>query len=706
MLDSSSGSSRGLQLANKGDEIVLADEYLFFDPGNEHQHIIDMVVYGNTTFITNFNSVSYPFNSTSQWFGKSVYNVSEGEILKRNRKQSPSDILDITAEFLDMDSAADWENYRVYHPGQSDFKFKSITYSGSATVFSSPDSAYEIISSELEKAKTTIYLSIYQFHNLYLMDKMINASARGVDVKVFIDGSPVGGLTDLGRFVASELVSADCEVRFIRSVSKENIHRRYNFVHTKYAVIDNVTTIVMSENWKTSGVPVYNTIGNRGWGIALRSNELAKDFADVFFLDWNPEMRDIHPFNSSHNKYGAPPDDFIPSWSVYGGDYKPRFESRTVNGEFQVTPVFAPDTTMDQYDSIIEMIGSAEKSVYIEQLNCYIDWDTKGREIRNLYLDAAIDAARRGCEVKILLDSAFANPDYAGLDNFDTVQYINAIAKEENLTGTLQAKLIYLDGYEGNNQLSLLHNKGIIVDGKITLISSINWATGSVIHNREAGVIIENAKIARFYTELFNYDWNLSVSELLKIYVLHSDTRDIKPGDSTEYVISIMNTQPIDMDVLLSLPRLEPGWQAELDKSSISLPSSDSVDSKPAEVRLTVIAPDQEFIDTYLKENDIEQLENRIKTLELGLVAEARGMAAEVVYTNTRLMAEADDSEQDKSKQNDQLDRSMFDPWLVLVLLAVMLIIGAVARDLIQARLKGKKKGEKESPDEVDEQEE
>jgi hypothetical protein len=56
--------------------------------------------------------------------------------------------------------------------------------------------------------------------------------------------------------------------------------------------------------------------------------------------------------------------------------------------------------------------------------------------------------------------------------------------------------------------LSKLHNKGMIVDGKWTLISSINWNRNSVAQNREAGVIIENEEVAQYFTDLFYWDYN------------------------------------------------------------------------------------------------------------------------------------------------------------------------------------------------------
>ncbi|WP_455392051.1 phospholipase D-like domain-containing protein [[Eubacterium] cellulosolvens] len=689
ILDPSTGSSRGPRFANKGDEIVLADEYLFSDLGLEHEHIIDMVVFGNSTFISDWINISYPFNAT-HWLGPSVYNITHGEVLKRNRVEELVQQPKQLPKFLDSNSAFDWETNRVYKPGQSDFSFDTIEYTGSVTVFSSPDSSYEVISNELNKAQISIYLSVYQFHNPYLMDDLINASLRGIDVKVLLDGAPVGGLTDAARFVAQQLDQNGCEVRFM-SAAADDIQRRYRFIHTKYVVIDNFTTIVMSENWKTSGVPIDNTAGNRGWGIVLRNAESAGEYVQVFFHDWNPNMGDSIGYNTTNQKFGAPPEDFVMSWAVFGGDYGPRFPSRTINGQFKVTPVVAPDTTLDHYDSILDMISSATTSVFIEQLDCYIDWDTKDRKIPNLYLQAAIAAARRGCDVRFLLDSAFASPDDPGLDNYDTVKYINSIAQAENLTHNLQAKLIHLTGWAGKNQLEKVHNKGIIVDGNKTLVSSINWATGSVLYNREAGVIIENEQVAKFFTEIFFYDWNLTVHELINGYVLYSDTRDIQPGDSTEYTISFVNTEPEQLSINLSLTGLMPGWNASFDIMQFKLDSSAQNVSGPMEVRLTVNAPTREYLNEHIDYVNLQSNDTPILTLELGVNVETKGMAADIFFTKTNLMLDTEPKDKDSTGSETVLDRSMIDPWVVVVLLAIVLIIGAVLRDLVRAKLDNKK---------------
>ena len=55
-----------------------------------------------------------------------------------------------------------------------------------------------------------------------------------------------------------------------------------------------------------------------------------------------------------------------------------------------------------------------------------------------------------------------------------------------------------------------IHNKGVLVDGNKTLISSINWTENAVTHNRETAVVITSSDIFNHYESLFNSDWQVS----------------------------------------------------------------------------------------------------------------------------------------------------------------------------------------------------
>ena len=57
-----------------------------------------------------------------------------------------------------------------------------------------------------------------------------------------------------------------------------------------------------------------------------------------------------------------------------------------------------------------------------------------------------------------------------------------------------------------------IHNKGVVVDGNKTLISSINWDENAVEKNREAAVVITSTDIYNHYEALFQHDWDVSTN--------------------------------------------------------------------------------------------------------------------------------------------------------------------------------------------------
>lgn len=465
-----------LTLSNTGDEVILKDN---------NDQIIDVVIYGASSYMD------------SGWSGTQIEDVGEGVILERDRNE-------ITWEYVDTNTSSDWDDSRVYFVGQSHFSYETFSFEGNVTVFTSPDSSFKEVTNEINNAQKSIYLNVYQFHNLYLMDHILDAINRGVDVKIMLEGYPVSGIDDEERYIANRTVDAGGEVRFMINDDENNIHDRYDYNHAKYVIIDNTTTIIMSENWKYTGVPVNNTYGNRGWGITINNQDIADYFNKVFFDDWKPESKDSFPFTANSvygNKYGNPGPDFEPNRTILTGNYTYLFDSKNIIGSFNISPVLAPDNALMQTKAIIGMINKAEESVYIESLYINKNWGTEANPEPNPFLESTINASRRGCYVKILLDST-----YSDAYNDETFEYVNNIATSEGLT--LEARLIDLE----TTGLNKTHNKGVIVDGREVLISSINWNENSPKYNREVGVIIENEEVGRFYTDVFLYDWNFTAA--------------------------------------------------------------------------------------------------------------------------------------------------------------------------------------------------
>ena len=121
----------------------------------------------------------------------------------------------------------------------------------------------------------------------------------------------------------------------------------------------------------------------------------------------------------------------------------------------------------------------------------------------NPFLDEAIRAARRGVRVRVLLDSYYYNTE-GPADNDEMVRFINNLAAEENLP--LEARLADLEA----NNIEKIHNKGVIVDGRSVLVSSINWNDNSPRFNRETGVIIDHDGVGEYFSRVFEDDWAAS----------------------------------------------------------------------------------------------------------------------------------------------------------------------------------------------------
>lgn len=362
--------------------------------------------------------------------------------------------------------------------GQS--RFSPATYTGATVMtFVSPDCSREVMEEVLASAGSEVLVNIYEFTDTGIATMIKDADKRGANVSVLLEGGPVGGIAAEEHCAVALLERSGIAVTSMTTTP--DAHAKYRYNHAKYIVIDRSGVLITSENFKPSGFPITNTGGNRGWGVYIMHEGLAAYFADVF--TWDISGGDCIPFETSYDTCdaGDPAEPYSPEFApaVY--------ESATV------TPVLAPDTS----HLIGDFIDEARISVDIEQ--AYIsNWS---EDSPNPYLTAAVNASRRGVNVRILLDSYWYNIQEND-DNDEMAAFINDLAAREGLP--LEARCAHLD----DGTPSKIHNKGVIVDGGAVLISSINWNENSACFNREAGVIIDHPGVGQYYTAVFENDWN------------------------------------------------------------------------------------------------------------------------------------------------------------------------------------------------------
>jgi len=347
------------------------------------------------------------------------------------------------------------------------------------TTFVNPDCSYRSLENFVLNTSSSLYIATYEFTNpciAELLEKKDNTK-----IILLVENVPVSGMKSDEKKILCEL-----EKNNIRVV----LYDGEGFHHAKYIIRDNSSVLIASENFGYTGFSKNPSFGNRGWGAVVKDNEIANDFLKTFFED----LKISKEFVCKLDNYNT-------TCSPEVGDYSPGIEPKEFSNQ-EVYSIFAPNATED----VLELIDSANKSIYIQQMYIYKYWgsrkDGSVDETPNLFLEKVINKSREGVDVKILLDSYWYNIDKKNpVSNYYTVEYINQVAEKENLT--LEARLISLD----KTKLEKIHNKGMIIDNITVLVSSINWNEHSPKNNREAGVVIKGDS-AKYYTKVFFCDWN------------------------------------------------------------------------------------------------------------------------------------------------------------------------------------------------------
>lgn len=348
--------------------------------------------------------------------------------------------------------------------GATAFEARDLPADG-ALAFVLPDSPGVPLET-LRGADERILLAGYTFSSEPAAGELRTAAARGVEVRVLVDGTPVGGQTVAEANALDSLVDAGVPVRVF-----DGPVVRYRFHHPKYAVVDD-RVIVLTENWKPSGT---GGRASRGWGIVIESAPVADALAAVFVADagWEDTV-DWQRYRENRRFVMDDP---------ATGSYPERFDPAFVEVS-SVRIAVAPDNAEAE---ILALLEGAEESIRIEQVT--IDPD-------HAFLRAAIEAAERGVHVRILLDDSW----YVERENRAIVERLEGRAEREALP--LEARLV-----DSHGEFEKIHAKGVVVDDRRTLVGSVNWNENSVRHNREVAVVVESEAAAAFYAAVFDADW-------------------------------------------------------------------------------------------------------------------------------------------------------------------------------------------------------
>lgn len=452
---------------------------------------------------------------TPGWLGPAVwpwspsnYFGAEGQILYRKRDQDtgqPWPDSDGAADWV-QDAADPWHGRRVRYPGwdlDSFFWTARVTETAALTVAVGPDHLLPVVVDQLDGAQQSIVIEGYTFESQPLADLLLQKLAEGVEVTLLLEGGPAGGMAPAQRWIAGQIHQAGGQVWFMHGGAA---HTRYRYQHAKFLLVDGRLALVGTENLNPTGMPADDkgdgTAGRRGVYLITDAPGVVQRLQAIVAADLDPGHHlDLAGCDDVPELCSGTPPPAAPNWTTYTVAFSHPLK---VRGEMAFEVVHSPENSLRTADGLLGLVGraGAGDTVLVEQFYEHLYWgaaDGTPLADPNLRLEAYLDAARRGAQVRILLNE-YVFGEYEN-ENLDTVAYLRTRAAAEGLD--LEVRLANPTALGLHNKMVLVHAGG---RGYVH-VGSINGSEVSSKVNREVALQVQSDEAYDYLHTVFDHDW-------------------------------------------------------------------------------------------------------------------------------------------------------------------------------------------------------
>jgi hypothetical protein len=396
----------------------------------------------------------------------------------------------------------------AYTPPDGD-ELEEITAAMSITCHVSPDAGWRMLRPFLGTTTRSLHVGMYDFtapHVLRTVTSMLRNS--NAEFQMVLDpGESLPGENDPDSTKADDLH----ETSVIRSLKRAGGQRVSiapastgagglfaNAYHIKVAVRDRNSLWLSSGNWQSSNQPNIDFLAddadtslipryNREWHVVVEHQGLARTFQR--FLDH--DFRQASEAPEAASVPVAMPDLFI--------DEAAYFEEERARLALQV---FAPQKFTFSGSNHVRIMPLLSPDNYHAQILDLLK--THRRSLGKFYFqNQSLNPVKRPTdEFQEMLDIL------AELSN-DHDKDVRFIFRD---IGSVRKKIesLQLAGFNMSRvriQRSC-HTKGIIIDSEILVIGSHNFSNDGVQYNRDASLIIYDARVAKYFEDVFLHDWD------------------------------------------------------------------------------------------------------------------------------------------------------------------------------------------------------
>ena len=136
-----------------------------------------------------------------------------------------------------------------------------------------PDDSVQPILDAIDGAKKSLRIKMFIFTDASLLDAVIAAHRRGVNVRIMLNPKRRNGVSENDES-RSKLEAAGIEVR--------DSNPAFDLTHEKSMVVDDKTAFVKSLNWQTK-----NLTGTRDYAVITRHKHEVEEIINGFEADWS-----------------------------------------------------------------------------------------------------------------------------------------------------------------------------------------------------------------------------------------------------------------------------------------------------------------------------------------------------------------------------------------------------------------------------------
>ncbi len=372
---------------------------------------------------------------------------------------------------------------------------KAVQDQMTLTCHASPDAGWPTLGPFLAATETSLTVGMYDFTSGHILEA-VQAALKGKnkELKLVLDHPPRNKTADQSdEDTHSELADTlGDRLTFAWALERADPMAAAwlfpNAYHIKVAVRDGSAFWLSSGNWNNSNQPDIDPLtdpagaaavarkSDRDWHVIVEHEGLAGLFEKYLLNDL--QVAQEHQVGESAAVLAAMSalaELAAPEQTIAARVPHQYFPPKKISGTVKVQPLLTPD---NYSHFVLPLLGSAKKSLYMQTQYIHPSDDAT--------LTALIEAIKQkiadGLDVRLIMSS------YETQDWLERVQE----AGLDLSTVRIQANV---------------HNKGIVVDSQVVVVSSQNWSADGVARNRDAGLIIYNEEAAKYWEEIFIHDW-------------------------------------------------------------------------------------------------------------------------------------------------------------------------------------------------------